>query len=123
MPPAPGPALADWEWQTLLRWTSNPQKGTPPIGNTPPTIRITSPSRTVKGFFTVSALLEDPDGDSAVALLRVGDEISLRMDRPGAFAIDIDASQWPLGPVPVRATVCDGWGQVSHDLGSFDVVN
>ena len=121
MPPLPGPALVDWEWQTLLRWTHDPRKGTPPIGNQPPTIRITSPRRTLQTVFTLSALLEDADGDSAVGLLRVGDEISLRMDRPGAFAVDIDASQWPSGAVSVRATVCDGWGQVSRDLGSIDV--
>jgi hypothetical protein len=123
MPPEPSPWLADWEWQTLLRWTHDPQKGPAPIGNQPPTIRVTSADRHVTGSFTLSVALEDPDGDSAVGVLTVGD-VTLNMDRPGAFAIDIDASQWPLGPMPVSATLCDGWRQATYGdnvLGVFVV--
>jgi hypothetical protein len=123
MPPQPAPWLADWEWQTLLRWARDPQRGPTPPGNRPPKIRITSPTRAVKGTFTLSLVLEDPDGESAIAVVTVGD-VTFKMDRPGTFAVDIDASQWPAGPTPVSATVCDGWQQATYDeryLGVFDI--
>ena len=41
--------------------------------------------------------LEDPDDDSVVGVLTIGD-VTLRMDRPGPFSILIDGSQWPAGP-------------------------
>jgi hypothetical protein len=124
MPPAPAAWLADWEWQTILRWTHNPLKGPPPIENTPPTIRVTSASRQVSGSFTLSVVLEDADGDSAVGILSVGD-VTLKLDRAGTYDIEVDVSQWPPGPMPVAATACDGWRQVTYDehtLGVF-VVN
>jgi len=101
MPPEPSAWLQDWEWQTLAKWASNPRKGGTPVGNARPTIRITSPSRVVKKVFTLSVLLEDPDGESAVGALTIGD-VTLRMDRPGAFSIVVDGSQWGLGRFPFR---------------------
>ena len=83
------------------------------------------PTGTVIGSFLVSVDLEDPDGDSAVGVLHIGDA-TLTMDRPGAFSIEIDGSQWPPGDVMVSATVCDGWSEASYDastLGSFQVVS
>jgi hypothetical protein len=122
MPPAPGPSLADWEWKTLLRWADNPQRGPEPNGNRPPVIRVTTSNRLVTtNSFNLSVVLEDPDGDSAVGVLTIGD-VTLKMDRPGAFSIDIDASLWPLGPTPVQATVCDGWRRTSYpNLASFAI--
>lgn len=125
MPPAPAPWLAGWEWKTLLRWTHDPKKGQQPSGNRPPTLTITSPERLIAGWFTLSVNLEDPDGDSAIGVLRIGD-VTLNMDRPGAFSIEIDGSQWPPGDTPVTATVCDGWSEATYDdstLGSFQVVS
>ena len=118
MPPEPAPWLADWEWQTLLRWTRDPVKGDRPTGNHAPLIRITSPFRVVKKLFTLSARLEDADGESAVGVLRIGD-VTLRMDRPGEYSIQIDASQWGLGRFEVEAEACDGWGRSVYDLGYF----
>jgi hypothetical protein len=125
MPPEPSPWLADWEWQTLLRWTHDPQKGQRPPGNRPPTITVTSPERTILGWFQLSIDLEDPDGDSAIGVLQIGDA-TLTMDRPGAFSIEVDGSQWPVGDVAVSATVCDGWSQATYDqntLGTFQVLS
>jgi len=125
MPPEPSPWLADWEWQTLLRWTHDPQKGPPRPGNRPPTLKVTSPDRTIIGWFRLSVDLEDPDGDSAVGVLQIGDAM-LTMDRPGAFSIEVDGSQWPRGDVMVSATVCDGWSKATYDqstLGTFHVVS
>ena len=108
MPPAPSPSLADWEWQTLLRWTVDPRKGAYPEGNRPPTIRLTADTRQVDSRFTFSALLEDPDGQSAIGVLTIGAS-TLKLDRPGAFSAILDTSGWPPGDVPIAATVCDGW--------------
>lgn len=124
MPPAPAPWLADWQWKTLLRWTHDPTKGPRPPKNRPPTLAIVSPDRLVAGWFTLSVDLEDPDGDSAIGVLHIGDA-TLNMDRPGVFSIEIDASQWPPGNPQVTATVCDGWSKATYDestLGSFQVV-
>jgi hypothetical protein len=118
MPPLPAPYLADWEWQTLLRWARDPVRGLAPAGNHLPAIRITSPTRVVKRRFTLSAVLEDPEGEAAIGVLTIGD-VTLRMDRPGSFSIAIDASQWGLGRVAVQAVVCDGWGHAAYDLGYF----
>jgi hypothetical protein len=120
MPPEPSPWLADWEWQTLLRWASAPVKGPRPPGDRAPIIRVTSPTRVVKKHFILSVVLEDPDGEAAVGVVTIGDgQVTLRMDRPGAFAIEIDASQWGLGPVKVQGQACDGWTRPTFDLGKF----
>lgn len=124
MPPAPAPWLADWEWKTLLRWTHDPKKGQPG-SNRPPTLTITSPERLITGWFTLAVDLEDPDGDSAIGVLHIGDA-TLTMDRPGTFSVEVDGSQWPPGDTPVTATVCDGWSEATYDestLGSFQVVS
>jgi len=118
MPPVPAPWLADWEWKTLWLWSRDPLRGPAPAGNRLPIVRITSPSRVVKRAFTLSAVLEDPDGESAIGVLTIGD-VTLRMDRPGAFSIAIDGGQWGLGRVTVQAVVCDGWGHAAYDLGYF----
>ena len=120
MPPLPAPWLDDWKWKTLLRWTSHAEKGAMPRGNRPPTLQVLPALRLVKPSFTLSVVLEDPDGDSAVGVLTIGD-VTLTMDRPGAFSIAIDASRWPLvpSPIPVHATVCDGWQRTTYDLMPF----
>jgi hypothetical protein len=123
MPPLPAPWLADWEWQTLLRWSRDPQKGTVPPDNRPPTIRVTSADRTVRNVFTLSVDVDDPDQDSVVGILTLGD-VTLRIDRPGSFSAVIDASQWPEGSAPMTAVLCDGWQRALYDeatLGAFVV--
>jgi hypothetical protein len=44
------------------------------------------------------------------------------MNRSGSFAVDLDASTWPSGAQHLNAVLCDGWTNVSVDLGSL-VVN
>jgi hypothetical protein len=113
MPPEPAPWLEDWKWQTVLRWSRNPIKGTAPPGNRPPVLRVTAAGLSQRNRYGMSMVLDDPDGDAAVGLLTIGDDnagkVTFSMNRPGAFSVDFDISQWPLGLPPIQATVCDGW--------------
>lgn len=120
MPPLPATTLADWEWQTLLRWTNRPDKGPFPSNNRPPTVRITSPSRIVDTRLDLGVLVEDPDGDSAVGVVTIGDT-KINIDRPGAFSASLDTSTWLDGELPVSAALCDGWNSATYGLGSFTV--
>jgi len=117
MPPAPSPALADWEWQTILRWTDLPEKGTRPE-NQAPVLRIASLSRSVDRALSYSVIVEDPEGQSAVGVLTIG-SFKLKMNRPGAFAGAIDTSSWPEGEAAVQAVVCDGWTNAAYTLGTI----
>jgi hypothetical protein len=120
MPPAPSPSLGDWEWRTLLRWTDNPSRGLAPTSNHPPVVQIRAETLFADKRWSIWAIVEDPDGEAAVGLLTVGD-FQLKMDRPGAFIIDIDTSRWPAGEVPVHAVACDGWTNVDYALGTITV--
>jgi hypothetical protein len=122
MPPAPSPSLADWEWQTLLNWTADPVKGSYPPDNRPPTLHLTTDTRVVDQRLNLSAVLEDPDGQSAIGVLTVGD-YTLKMDRPGAFTATVDTSNWPAGDAAIAATVCDGWSRARYDLGGVSVLH
>lgn len=118
MPPAPAPALSDWERQTLQRWADRPMKGAPSRENRRPQITVSTarlPSATdpVLDFI---ALVEDPDGESVVGVLQIGDR-TLKLDRPGSFAVRLDTSTWEEGMAPVRAVLCDGWDSFTYDLG------
>lgn len=120
MPPLPATPLADWEWQTLLRWTDHPQKGPFPAGDRPPTCRITNATRVIDAKLDLGVVVEDPEGESAVGFLTVGDT-RITLDRPGAFSAVMDTSAWPEGDVPVSAVLCDGWNRATYELGSFTV--
>ncbi len=122
MPPAPSPALADWEWKTILRWTQAPAKGAAPPGNRPPTVRLVNSAPSADKRWTLSAVVEDPDGESAIGMLTIGD-FKFNLDRPGAFVSEIDTSQWPAGDVSVQAIVCDGWTSATYTLGSIAVAH
>jgi hypothetical protein len=115
MPPEPAPWLPDWQWRTLLRWTRDPIKGDVPAGNHPPAIALTSPKTGLERVFTLAVKLDDPDGDSVVGTLTIED-VTIRLDRPGAFAIAIDATQWGPGPFHPQAVICDGWTRVAVPL-------
>lgn len=121
MPPAPSPALADWEWQTILPWTDLPQKGTRPE-NQAPVLRIASLSRTADKALDYSVIVEDPEGQSAVGVLTIG-SFRLKMNRPGAFAGAIDTSSWPEGEAAVQAVVCDGWTNAAYTLGTIVITH
>lgn len=120
MPPAPAVPLADWEWQTLLRWADAPQRGVAPAGNRPPTIRILAGGGAADKSLAITVLIGDPDGQSVVGVLGVGDA-RFKMDRPGSFSLSLDSSAWPAGDVPVRAVLCDGWTNASYALPAIEV--
>jgi hypothetical protein len=122
MPPLPGPALADWERETLLRWAADPVKGPPPSGNQPPTIAVSDLSFAVGDRLTLTAVVGDPDGDSVVGAIDVGGA-RLLMNRPGSFTFNLDTSTWPAGMHRLDAVLCDGWQAVSVDLGPIQVAH
>ena len=132
MPPAPATPLAEWEWQTILRWTAGapdagadepvPEKGPAPLQNRAPVVSLSRLNRTADKRVSLSANLEDPDGHSAVGVLTIG-TFTLRMDRPGIFAADIDTSKWLEGDTPVQAVVCDGWTTASYNLGTIAITH
>jgi hypothetical protein len=122
MPPAPAPALQSWERETLLRWAAPPMaaKGPPPAGNHAPTLRVTGLPTTVNDTLSFSALVEDPDGDEAVGVLKIAGAI-FAMPSSGSFNVQIPSSTWPAGTQRLNAVLCDGWASVSYDLGPITV--
>src|SRR5262245_60918622 len=83
MPPAPAPALADWERETLLSWARDPVLGAAPR-NRPPEIVIASalPSA-VDDMLAFTIVVDDPDGESVVGVVRIGDQ-TRALDGPGS---------------------------------------
>jgi hypothetical protein len=120
MPPAPGPALHDWERETLLRWARQPIKGPPPASNRAPTIQVSGLPKVVNDSLRFSALVEDADGDEVVGLLKIADAV-FAMRSSGSFAVEIPSQAWPAGPQRLTAVLCDGWSSVPYDLGPVDV--
>jgi hypothetical protein len=110
MPPAPAGALADWQRETLIRWAS---AADPPRG-------LSAASATADQRLTFTAVIDDPDGEPVVGILKVGD-LRLKMDRPGSFAADLDTSAWPAGTQPISAVLCDGWSNVAYPLGNVEI--
>ena len=124
MPPLPAPWLPDWEWQTILRWsnTQHPIKGPIPAGNRLPVLSVRDLASSADTRLRFSAVLEDPDGESAVGIITIGD-VKLKLDRPGSFTFDLDTSIWTEGDLPVGATVCDGWDKATYGYGSISVAH
>lgn len=120
MPPLPAAPLAEWEWRTILRWTDNPEKGVTPTGNRPPIVQFSEQPTSADRKLEFSLVLADPDGESAVGMFTLG-PFALEMDRPGAFAVNIDTSGWPEGDVKVGSVVCDGWSSATYDLGTIAI--
>jgi hypothetical protein len=120
MPPAPAPAIADWEHQLLLRWAAQPSKGPPPAGNRPPEIAVGHLPATTNGRLTFTAVVDDPDGESVVGVLKIAN-VTFGMNRSGSFAVDLDTSAWPAGVQRLTAVLCDGWAPVNYDLGPIKV--
>jgi hypothetical protein len=120
MPPAPAPVLTDWERKALQRWTTTPSKGPPPEGNRPPVIDVGQLPAVVDQRLQFSAVAADPDGDSVVGVLKIAN-LLYAMNRPGAFAVDLDSSTWPSGTERLSAVLCDGWSSVTYDLGPVRV--
>jgi hypothetical protein len=121
MPPIPAPYLSEREWMTLLRWTADPRQGTKPAGNRPPRIDVSGITLTADDTLDVNVVIDDPDGEPVVGILRAGDAVGL-MDRAGAFSARFDASAWAAGTITVSAVLCDAWSQVSFPtLRSFEL--
>jgi hypothetical protein len=123
MPPAPASELTDWQRETIVRWASEPDplKGEPQRDNHRPDIQLGGDSSVANARLAFTAVISDPDNESVVGVLKIGD-VSLKMDRPGAFAATLDTSAWPAGLYPISATICDGWDSVTYDrLGNVQI--
>jgi hypothetical protein len=120
MPPAPGSELAEWQQDILQRWVAQPVKGAAPPGNRPPTIDVGQLPAEVKDRLTFSAVISDPDGLSAVGVIRIAD-VLFAMNRSGSFKVDIDTSAWPAGTMRLSAVLCDGWSSSTVDLGPLRI--
>ena len=120
MPPLPGASLDSWDRDTLLNWAKQPIKGAPPAGNRPPTIAVFGLPSQVNSRLAFTALVDDPDGDEAVGVVKVG-AVTFAMNRSGSFAAEVSLAASPAGRYPVTAVVCDGWTSSSFDLGWIDV--
>ncbi len=120
MPPAPGPALYDWQRQTLQKWTVQPVKGPPRADNQWPIIEVFGLPAGVTRRLRFTALLSDPDGDPVIGVIKVPGALFL-MNRAGAFDVDLDARSWPAGTQQLSAVLCDGWTKASYELGPIDV--
>ncbi len=120
MPPQPSPAVPDWEILTLTRWAAHPIKGPPPAGNAPPTITVSNFPLTAGNQLGFTAVLSDPNGDSAIGVIEVNNQAFL-MDRPGSFDVSFDSSTWTAGSMRVQAVLCDGWTSGTYDLGPVTI--
>jgi hypothetical protein len=123
MPPAPAAVLQDWERETIERWADQPVKGPPPPGNRRPRIAINQlASASVKGQLSFIATVDDPDADSVIGIVRLGDRV-FKMDHPGTFSVKLDLTGMPAGTQRLSAVLCDGWGNADYDLGPVQVKN
>jgi hypothetical protein len=120
MPPQPSPALPDWQVETLARWAAAPTKGPAPEDNRPPTLAVSQFPARADRQLAFTAILDDPDGDSVLGVVEVGG-LAFLMNRPGSFAVRLDATAWPAGTVHPVAVVCDGWTRATIDLGPVEI--
>jgi hypothetical protein len=116
MPPAPAPVLEDWQRDTLERWAANPLRGSPSRDDHRPDIQLQATTAAADKSSTFTAVVTDADGEPVVGVLHFGDT-TLYMDRAGSFGTTVDTSKWTEGYHPISATLCDGWDNVSYDLG------
>jgi hypothetical protein len=122
MPPLPAAPLLDWERDTLTRWGAQPAKGSPPPDNHAPTIELGQLPFTVDQQLAFTAVVSDPDGESVIGTIEIGGYAFL-MNRSGSFAVSFDSSQWPPGSQRLTAYLCDGWTNVSYDLGPVQITH
>jgi hypothetical protein len=120
MPPAPASVLSDWERETLQRWAESPVKGPPPPGNERPRIRINRLPATATSELSFVATTEDPDNDSVVGVIRLGN-LTVKMAHPGTFAVRFNLAGMEDSDQRLTAVLCDGWGNEVYDLGPIHV--
>jgi len=121
MPPQPSPALPEWERDTIERWAARPVKGPAPPGNHPPTISVFGYPANAGPTLTFTAVIDDPDGDSALGVIEANGIAAFLMNRPGSFDVSFDSTTWPAGPQPLTAVLCDGWTSTTIDLGAVQI--
>jgi hypothetical protein len=119
-PPAPGPALQDWERDPIQRWADAPVKGPPPEGNRRPRIRVNQLPASAKTQLSFIATTEDPDNDSVIGVVQLAG-MTVKMSQPGTFAVHFDLTDMAPGTHRLGAVLCDGWGSAAHDLGPLRV--
>jgi hypothetical protein len=125
MPPLPGSPLPDWQRDTLTRWGAQgpmPAEGSMPPGNHPPVIEVGQLPFQIDTQLTFTAIVSDPDGDAAIGTIEIGDKAFL-MDRAGSWAVAFDSSQWAPGTARITAYLCDGWTNISYDLGPIQIAH
>jgi hypothetical protein len=120
MPPQPSPAVADWEVETLRRWSQLPVKGPPQTGDRPPTLEVSQLPLQAGVQLGFTAIIDDPDGDSVIGVVQANG-YSYYMNRPGSFAVRFDSSQWAAGPVDLQAVICDGWSSTTIKIGTVQI--
>ena len=121
MPPAPAPVLADWERETISRWADAPIKGPPDAGNRRPNMAINLLPTAAKGQLTFVATTSDPDDDSVVGVITLGNLV-YKMTHAGSFDVSFDLTGMTPGNYRLSSVLCDGWGNREIDLGPLDVL-
>ncbi len=123
MPPAPAPALSDWERETLVRWSQEPVLGTPSRENRRPQIKVVGDLEcTVGDTLDFTVVVDDPDDEPVVGLLSLGPE-TIKLDGPGSFHVRVDTAGWETGRYPGVASLCDGWDQACYTLPEIVVIH
>jgi hypothetical protein len=124
MPPAPASSLPDWERDTLVRWAAeaDPAKGEARRDNRRPDIQLVAATAVADKRLDFTAIISDADGEAVVGVIKVGD-VSLPTDHAGAFSTGLDTSTWAAGVYPISAVLCDGWDDVTYQLGNLQVAH
>ncbi len=128
MPPAPAPLLPAWERETIKRWShaSSLPKGAVPWNNRQPRLQVLRFPAPDAGVAQVDQLLgfnvvlSDPDGDPVVGIIKAAGSV-VKLDRSGLFAVSLDTSTWAPGTTTLQAVLCDGWGNVSYNVGTVEI--
>jgi len=124
MPPAPASSLPDWERDTLVRWAAeaDPAKGEPRRDNRRPDIQLVAATAVADKRLDFTAIISDADGEAVVGVIKIGD-VALPTDHAGAFSGGLDTSTWAAGLYPISAVLCDGWDDVTYQLGNLQVAH
>lgn len=123
MPPAPAPELSDRERDLLVRWAEAPLRGDPPRDDRRPRVTLDGGAEfAVDDRLDFAVLIDDPDGESVIGLLQLGDQV-VRLDGPGAYRVGIRTAEWPAGSYRASATLCDGWDATRYELPAITVAH
>lgn len=124
MPPAPATSLYDWERETIVRWAEQPDppRGEPRRDDRRPDIQLVAASATADKSLAFTSIVSDADGEAVVGLVEIG-ALTLATDHAGAFGTTVDTSAWPPGVYPISAVLCDGWDDITYQLGNVEVAH